>query len=278
MPESLDNAVFRSTNHTVELINVIRLKWNSPTGVDRVCILVEGLGDCGVYDAFFDGRSAWLESAVGKGPLKIVLETLNRETKQIIGIQDADFSHLESKHPEIDNLFFTDCHDIEMTMFKAEGILKAIFSIQGKGNDMEDIWGDVIENASYVGYIRWYNEQTASELMFAKIFDKYNAYDLLNEKPKIIQLLNSQSINKKQELKNEDIENFIVSHKTDDYYNLCNGHDVIDLLTKNWLHGANIMSNLKSKYQNHHFAKTKLYHDIALWQEQSGYSVLIKSA
>jgi hypothetical protein len=274
MPESLDDAIFNSTNHTIELITTIRLKWNSPTGVDRVCVLVEGSGDCNIYDEFFNHRSAWLEYTWGKGPLKIILEALNGETKQLIGIQDADFSHLENKQPEIDTLFFTDCHDIEMTMFKAEGILEAIFSILGKGNDMGNIWGTVIENASYIGYIRWYNDQSASKLVFDKIFNYYDTNDILNEKPKIIQALNNQSTHKKQELKYADIENFITNHRTDDTYNLCNGHDVIKLLTKTWFHGANMNRTLKSLYQNYHFIGTKLYHDIALWQQKFGHSIV----
>jgi hypothetical protein len=274
MPKSLNNIVFNGDNHTAELINVIRLKWNSPTGVDRVCILVEGQEDYRVYGKLFDAKSSWLELTGGKDSLKIILGILTKEKKQVIGIQDADFAHLENKEPEIEGLFFTDYHDIEMTMFKAEGVLENIFSEHGKIYDMEGIWENVMENAFYVGYIRWYNDQTASEIIFDGIFFKYDTQNLLNEKQKIIEILNNQSKNKKQELRNDNIENFIITHKTDDYYNLCNGHDVIKLLIKTWLQGVDVYYDLRLSYQNHHFVKTKLYRDIVLWQEKFGYSIV----
>jgi hypothetical protein len=275
MPEGLNDAVFNGKNHTAELINVIRLKWNSPIGVDRVCILVEGQEDYRVYGKLFDATASWLEPTGGKDSLKTILERLTKETKQIIGIQDADFSHLENKEPEIEGLFFTDYHDIEMTMFKAEGILKNIFSEYGKIYDMKAIWGTVMENASYIGYIRWYNEQTAYEYIFNGVLFNYDITNPLNEKPGIIEILNNQPENKKQELKSKSIENFIESHRTDDYYNLCNGHDVIKLLMKILSQGErNLYTALRLSYQNHHFAKTKLYRDIVLWQEKFGYSIV----
>jgi hypothetical protein len=140
---------------------------------------------------------------------------------------------------------------------------------------MEYIWRTIIENASYIGYIRWYNERTNFGYIIDGIFFKYDITSLLNEKSGIIEIVNNQSENKKQELKSEDIENFIENHKTDDYYNLCNGPDVIKLLMKTLFQGErNLYTALRLSYQNHHFVKTKLYRDIVLWQEQSGYSIV----
>jgi hypothetical protein len=140
---------------------------------------------------------------------------------------------------------------------------------------MKDIWRTVMENASYIGYIRWYNEQATSEFIFDGLFFKYDINNLLNEKPKIIELLNDQSKNKKQELRNGDIEDFITSHKTDDYYNLCNGHDVIKLLMKILSQRErNLYTALRLSYQNYHFIKTKLYQNIVLWQKESGCSIV----
>jgi 5S rRNA maturation endonuclease (ribonuclease M5) len=274
MPKGLYDAV-NSKDRMGELFAAIHSEWNSPTGSGRVIVLVEGSTDCKIYEKYFDNRSARLEFAGGKESLEKVLEMLTKETKKIIGIQDADFSHLENKEPEIEGLFFTDYHDIEMTMFKAEGVVKNIFSEYGSIYDMEDIWKNIMENASYIGYIHWYNEQTNFGYSIDGIFFKYDITNPSNEKSKIIEVLNNQSENKKQELRSEDIENFIEIHKTGDYYNLCNGHDVIKLLMKTLSQGErNLYTALRLSYQNHHFIKTKLYRDIVLWQEQSGYSVV----
>jgi hypothetical protein len=275
VPESLNDALLNNSNSTSEIINVIRLKWNSPSGTGRVCILVEGQEDYRVYGKLFDAKSSWLEPTGGKDSLETILKRLTKETKQIIGIQDADFSHLENKEPEIDSLFFTDCHDIEMTMFKAEGVVKNIFSEYGNISDMKDAWGIIIENASYIGYIRWYNEWTNFGYSIDGIFFKYDIDNLSNEKSRIIEMLNNQSENKKQDLKSEDIENFIEGHRTDDYYNLCNGHDVIKLLMKTLSQGErNLYTALRLSYQDHHFIKTKLHRDIVQWQQQSGFSIV----
>jgi hypothetical protein len=275
MPKGLFDAAVNSKDRMEEVITAIHSEWNSPTGNGRIVVLVEGATDRKIYEKYFDNYSARLEFAGGKESLKKILGMFINETKKIIGIQDADFSHLEGEHPEIDNLFFTDFHDIEMTMFKAEGVVRNIFSEYGNISDMKEIWGNIIENASYIGYIHWYNEQTNSGYSIDGIFFKYDITNLSNEKSRIIEILNNQSENKKWELKSEDIENFIEIHRTDDHYNLCNGHDVIKLLMKILSQGErNLYTALRLSYQNHHFIKTKLYHDIVLWQEKFGYSIV----
>ncbi|MDR1274294.1 MAG: DUF4435 domain-containing protein [Odoribacteraceae bacterium] len=281
-----DLSLKNNTNAT-DKIDEIRLALHSKAGSQIVWILVEGEDDCRVYPKFFDKTKASVEFVNGgKEQLALALNALVKETKQVIGIQDADFSHLEKKKLAITNLFFTDYHDIEMTMLSFDDVISNMFTEYRLQDKRDDIWQNVLQESSYIAYIRWYNEKKNGRILFSGLKYGDNLAEISDGKislkiPDLLQELNMRSKNKTEELTSENMEDFIATHKTRDLLNLCNGHDVTALLSL--IIGGRVSHHefcrhLRLSFNMQHFSQTKLYAGIAVWQAQHGYSILRNSA
>ncbi|MDR2692281.1 MAG: DUF4435 domain-containing protein [Dysgonamonadaceae bacterium] len=155
-------------NNTVanDKIDEIRLALNSETGNQIIWVLVEGEDDRKIYPKFLDETRASVEFVTGgKGQLTIALNALAKETKQVIGIQDADFLHIDKNYPAVTNLFYTDYHDIEMTMLSFDEVRCNCFTEYRMQANQNDIWKNVLQEASYIAYIRWYSEKNNCKIL-----------------------------------------------------------------------------------------------------------------
>lgn len=273
----------KSSVDAIDKINDIRLSLSSDAGSKIVWILVEGEDDCKIYPKFFDEAKAKVEFVNGgKGQLTVALTTLTKESPQVIGIQDADFLHLEKTYPVVDNLFFTDCHDIEMTMLSFDEVKCNLLSEYRRLDDKDSIWENVVQVASYIAYIRWYNEKNNCKIRFSGL--GYGDYltetascKILLEKNDLLRELNTRSNNKTDELTSENIDDFIAIHPTGDLLNLCNGHDVtalFSLIIGNQVSIREFRRHLRLSFTMQCFAKTKLFSDIDNWQKEHGYAIL----
>jgi hypothetical protein len=266
-----------------DTVDQILLSMNSVKGSDLFYVLVEGPDDCRLYPKFFNEEKTCVEFVGGgKGQVLIALKFLNEKTKRILSICDADFRHLEQDYPAIPNLFFTDCHDIEMTMLNDSQTLTNVLTESRLQSKAADILQNAMNGAVLVGYTRWYNESGVAGLNFKEspIIPYFNivtsAFDLtlfLNE-------LNRRSPNRKVDI--IDIDKFKIKNKTSDFFNLCNGHDVIALIVaiikidkhyKN-LSTKNFCSVLRASFTLNSFKETKLYANIATWQTSNHYQIL----
>ena len=273
----------KSNVDATDKITDILLSLNSEEGSKLIWILVEGEDDCKIYPKFFDETKSRVEFVNGgKGQLMIALSTLTKQTKQVIGIQDADFLHLEKSYSTVKNLFYTDYHDIEMTMLNFNDVICNLFTEYRMQDEKEDIWQNVLQESSYIAYIRWYNEKKNCKIRFSELKYGDNLTEISDnklslKKQDLLQILNSRSQNKTEELKSGNIDNFITTNKTNDLMNLCNGHDVTELLSliigKQVSH-KEFCRHLRLSFTIHHFSQTKLYSDIFDWQTQNGYTIL----
>jgi hypothetical protein len=273
----------RSNVAAIDKINEIRLSLRSKTGHNIVWILVEGEDDCKIYPKFFEEICTRVEFVNGgKGQLIIALNTLITETEQVIGIQDADFVHLEQNYPNIKNLFFTDCHDIEMTMLSFEKVRNNFFTEYQMSNNAQAIWENILQESSYIAYIRWYNEKNRSEVLFSGIKFGENLSEIMNskiylKKEKLLNALNNRSVNKKEELTFEHINNFIDQNQTNDFLNLCNGHDttaLFSLIIGGQVSHTEFCRHLRLSFTLQEFSSTKLYSEINSWQQKNGFAIL----
>jgi hypothetical protein len=271
----------RQNADAIDKINDIRLSLNSIMGCSIVWILVEGEDDCKIYPKFFVERSARVEFVNGgKAQLSIALDTLTKESKQVIGIQDADFVHLEKIYDEAKNLFYTDYHDIEMTMLSFDAVRDNMFTEYGLKNRL-NVWNNVLTQAAFVGFIRWYNNKNDCRILFSglgygHLIDlrdgtiSLNKHDLLNE-------LNTRSRNKVRELTLADLNAFIDENRTSDLLNVCNGHDVTALLSL-FVGGAvshkELCRHLRLSFTLRDFLCTKLYCTLFDWQTTNGFFIL----
>jgi len=266
-----------------DVIDFIILSLRSDAGKNLIYILVEGQNDCKIYGKLFDQNKACVECANGKGQVSVALKELNAITKQVFGICDADFGHLQNALPSFQNLFFTDFHDIEMTMLSVDDVLgNALAECRFLG-DTQAILQKALEETKFIGYVRWFNEVKGIGLDFQKTkrlggFFRSSNNVISLDGDAYLDALNTRSEHKTKAVTLSDVTHFIQTHNTDDLFNLCNGHDVtafMALAIEGKTSHDQFCSFLRVSFNIHHFRKTKLYDDILEWQTEHGFSVLL---
>jgi len=264
-----------------DAIDQIILSLNSDIGKDLVYILVEGINDCKTYRRLFYQNKTNIEYVNGKGQVSIALNELNNITKQVIGICDADFCHLEKNLPNIHDLFFTDFHDIEMTMLSIDGVLNDVLIECELQNSTEEILQKALEEAQIIGYVRWLNQVDKIKLRFEGLgLGGFVAPHDINAHLDIeayLYALNKRSNNKTKEVTSIDIKIFFHKNNTLDFYNLCNGHDVtavIALIVGSKISHEHFCTILRASFNTNYFSKTILYENIKKWQNKYGFAIL----
>jgi hypothetical protein len=273
-----------SANYT---INLIRLSLNSPTGQDKVWVLVEGEDDCKIYPKFFRQNKCNVEQVHGGySQLEISIETLQQFKNQIIGVRDADFCHLSEKDSLYENLFYTDCHDIEMTMIQNHTVFKNILYEYALQAEDINIKQNILEEASFVGYVRYYNDNNSCSINFEGIsfgditINQNNK--LLLQKTGCIQKLNERSPHKTSTIDESVINTFTTLNPVEDLFQLVNGHDFIKLLScrinfrieKKSISHKDVAKSLRNTYRINDFEETQLYKKLAHWQTTFGHDIL----
>lgn len=274
----------RETIDASDKITDIRLSLRSEIGCQFVWILVEGENDYKLYQKFIDANKARIEYVGGgKGQLEIALQILTQETNQVIGIRDADFCHLENSYPSVTNLFFTDFHDIEMTMLNSDQVMENLLTEHNLQEYLENIRENILKEASFLGYVRWYNEINNLELLFKGLglgdFIEMQDSIIKINKENLIAAINQRSSNKRRAIDLPSIIDFQNQKYTNDFYNLCNGHDVTALLSLRI--GSSVSKNelsrhIRISYRLIDFNQTSLYRNIYNWQQENGF-IFLKS-
>ncbi|GHV48730.1 hypothetical protein AGMMS49546_39420 [Spirochaetia bacterium] len=265
------------------IVNSVHLFLHTDIGNRKVCILVEGPHDVKTYSNFFKEvkSKVMIRKGKGKSRVKEALKILSKDkkyAKHAIGICDADFDHLDNKKNDIESLFVTDYHDIEMTFLHFSDVLRSALTKLAIPGDAETLRETAMQTAIYLSYIRWYNNTNQCNLYFRGL--DFNRIAVKNNKiqidiEKIINILNSRSKNKIKAISKNDIDSFIVENKTDDYFNLCNGHDVTTLFTLAiGKDHESFFDALRTSFQLSYFMQTMLYKSILAWQTKHGFDIL----
>jgi hypothetical protein len=242
-------------------------------GNNCACVLVEDLNDKRIFMDFFNERLVEFFDCNGRENLQRALEIVVVKVKNVIGIRDADFCHLEKISPHVKNLFFTDFHDIEMSILSFSEVRRKIFVDFLALDDMNVIWEAVLRLASFMGYIRWYNEKNDCGISFGGLFSNDGINISQNDHQAIIDKLNFRA---KTKITEDIISVFIDNNKTDDVFNLCNGHDVSTLLTLAVkTNEREFKSALYASFHSYLFAQTKLFQNILEWQTIYGFNILM---
>jgi hypothetical protein len=266
----------RNAPNINSISGTIKSIFSTKRGRKKVFILIEGLDDRKIYPKFFDATKVIFVYTGGKKNLLGALEKSMQITKRVIGICDADFNHLENKSPSIENLFFTDYHDIEMTVLSFDDVLINVLTEYELQNDMRDIRKKALDIARFIGYIRWFNETNRMNLDFDKF--RPNTFVVLGDgnfylnKDGYLLAINKRSKDKPRDVTHDDINNFEKSHHTDDIFNLCNGHDVTSIIAlmirkiEKTISDDTFCAGLRQSFNSHHFHKTRLYANISKWE------------
>jgi len=278
----------KSSLNSTYIINLIKLEQNSPIGENSIWVLFEGADDLKLYPKLFKTDKCKIEFVHGGcGQLEKAIAGLQKYANFILGIQDADFLHLTKKYSAYQNLLYTDCHDIEMTMIKNDAVFNNIlyeYSLQEKKREIKQ---NILTEASFIGYIRYYNDVNNYSirfkgLTFGNIVTKEKDDSLSLQKSALINNLNERSVEKKVTIEESIVNQFISSNSSLDLYQLVSGHDFIELLqhrinfviTNRKVKDTIISISLRNSYQIEHFKQTQLYKNILLWQNNHKHNIL----
>ena len=160
------NTVLEATTLQDKKTEIIEMGYHEDSE-GKVFILIEGTDDEKIYRHFLNEQKVIFY--VTKNCLYVVellriFKTNPLHKNKIIGIKDADFDHmLHRSYPDLENLFLTDFHDIEMTILSVseefESSLKAECCLQTTTPLVEKVAKDL----KSLSYLRLYNEVTVAD-------------------------------------------------------------------------------------------------------------------
>lgn len=268
---------------------------NHEANEGKVFVLVEGPDDEIIYRTFIDKEKVKFYQT--KNCLYIVelLRSLKNNSSfanRLIGIKDADFDHiLNRSYPDLDNLFLTDNHDIEMTMLSHpknfEDLLKSEYDLPAQTELVEKI----MEDLKSLSYLRLYNEVEVSAkksvgikldginfeaITFCDLYTGSDPVDMVRCLAYVKSKCNNARLT---HFPTERMMNtFIVEYNNPDLKQLTRGHDFVYALQVRlkslagkdpWGYKA-LCLMLRTKFTQEEFKTTSLYHDLAAWMTSRG--------
>ena len=263
-------------------LNQLRLDTEHPKNQGINFVLVEGDTDIRLFRKLFDLDKCKVEYIPG-GKLKVeeCVVILLEEYTQIIGVIDADFSHLEETSEDKINIFLTDYHDIEMMTLIEDDILHKVLHEYTNIPKNEHITfrDKVLNSIKKISYLKWLNDRESLELNFKKTnilpLISFNNFSL------DFDTYLSRLLTKSENARIKD--STIISQKTDelsqknvDLFQLTNGHDALNLFakyirekSKRKLAEDSIPSALRMLYTNVHFRQTNLHKALSEWANEN---------
>lgn len=257
--------------------------------------IVEGSKDVTIYSNLTNSKTVRAQPAFGCDRVREVLRILDdRSFTRKIGIVDRDFGSILGL-VERSNLYFTDFHDIEVSIFNSLALTKVLtaFCRPQYVEDFENEKGLSVREALFnlakeIGYLKLANKLNNLGLHFKpkqpegnhiKYVNFINFTDLSYKgHRKMITSIINYSRNRSVSLKTEqEIEKSFINCKENDYdeNQIVNGHDLANILfhflkktiksqNKSLTNPDSIETFLSLAYEKTDFMKTHLYHSLSL--------------
>ncbi len=268
-------------------LNELRLDISHPNSRGRVFVFVEGETDIRLFRKLFNLDNCKVENIPG-GKLKLeeCVGELVPNHALIIGIRDADFTHLSTVPYTIPNIFLTDFHDIEMSLIAEDEVFSSIiFEFTKSPKQAHNvIRGNFFEIIKEISLLKWLNDIEDLRINFKKTgFQDIISFTNNNiDFEEYYRRLLSKSPNANI----TDIA--IVRSKIDalkssnpNAFQLSNGHDFIEAFsqflrvkgTANNVSNEFVASIFRTNFGNDLFAKTLLYQNTKQWADANNCSI-----
>lgn len=241
------NSVLAAYNDSTQArTNYIRGLFHNPVNDGKIILLVEGTDDSAFYRQYMDDSVVTFGVTDGHKWTRIILENLNGGYHdRLAAVNDADFCRLDGFPQGLpDNLFFTDCHDWEMSVISEDRtrILAARYKL--RSSTEENLHSKIIDGLNNYSYVRWVNEQNPDISTKLAFKDNTHEYAGLTIK-ECVGKLNSSQDSPQRRLDPEYAATFHAAHKGADWKQLHNGHDYFRLLHNQFLHNKESKRQLK---------------------------------
>ena len=268
-------------------------------------VIVEGSDDLAFYGRFFDKRvvSAYYSTKLkddgkintgGCEELQHIVKTVldDGRTDKVVGIMDTDYRKYVKGYVYPQNIFHTDCRDMEMTALSTPSVRQALSSWI---NGFENLWNQLVPALRYAGTLRILNDKFRLGCSFKRKCKIYRVFDEQShriaadwkhryDKAFVRACLKSknqttfQKLRKRVVLIRALIHKLFTSYSQEDIFDICHGHDTIQLLSL-CLVNSHVYSDLAiwekcfDAYTPSDFARTRLYSAINVWQTEKGLSL-----
>jgi len=263
------------------IANSIRLLRGDHEGV---FLIVEGHSDKLIYERLVNKQEVRVTIASGKNNAIKALSILEKEDnfRRVVAVIDADFSRIEQQIPDSNNLFLTDEHDLEMMLIKSaafDKLLKERGSEEKIKAFTEDIRETLLKLGQEIGKLRWLSLRNKLDLKFEGLNFK-NFIDQKNLSINIDKLIISiKNHSQKPSLDEQQIKQdlSVISDENHDPWQLCCGHDFIDILAialckvlgtwnANDVKTEVLERELRLAYELSYFYQTQIYQLMVNWQ------------
>jgi len=265
-----------------EKLNDIKFNISHPKNQGINFVLVEGDSDIRLFRKLFDSDKCKVECVPGGKPkVKDCVAELLPEYALIVGVLDADFSHLEKTNEEKDNIFLTDYHDIEMTILAQDDVLHTILFEYTNihKNNHHTFCDNILETIEQISYLKWLNERENLRLTFKKVGFQ-DLISISNFRLNFNEYLSRVLAKSKDAITRDEILIYEKIHEltrlNPDLFHLTNGHDALIVFTKYFrskenkgLSDSNVARVFRAAFTNACFRETKLHKSLKSWANKN---------
>ena len=247
---------------------------NVPKNTDKIVMLVEGKYDKMFYQQFIIWRNVIVFFTYGCERMNALTEILRNDEFEFLAIQDSDFAKLGAANTGMVNMFFTDCHDYEMTCMSNGNVwakMDSELNLSVNGIFENDIFSE-IELLSYYRYC-------------SRIMDMYNGFKTVGNRICDEDTLDYNFIHNHidgrhpgfKDIQEGYLKGFIANNgqAKENSYNFHNGHDVLNRIVykinQDKIHPYydcdedDIQQVLRECTDLSDFKNTDLYKDVKAW-------------
>lgn len=273
-----------------EMVQDVEDELNHPVNNGKVCVVVEGIDDIGLYGKFFNENLMFFFPTGDCVYILPIIHELQAYNDRLIGIKDADFDNLRGVSYTEPNFFLTDGHDCEMMMLRKEDAV-ADLVYEYTHQRFKNIVTDVFSALEWYSYLQYYNTEKIVSvnkdgirfkgLCMTKLFDGVNVIDC-NTCLDVVQKFGNNSVLPHFPSEVE-LRTFRGQKVTSDSYNLHRGHDVMYciaiVIRNNTYKGGKAIGNgdvareLRISYLFEDFKTTKLFHELDTWMNSTGHHI-----
>lgn len=259
---------------------------------EKTQLYVEGEADYNFFKRVCDRKECHIRDCNGvEKVISTIKEGNQNKQKGQLGVADKDYNELLHRLQNINNLCYTDTHDME-TLILSKNVFNNILYEYGDEqviDTIEKLHGQTIEEiilgyCTDIGYARLYCQQKDLCLSFSNmnisnfISDRFE-FDTNRYLECLIRTSYLSSRKKAEVL--SDIDEFLDDAPDYDTWKICQGHDItsfiavfFDRFCKNSKAKAldksfKVESHLRTLFVNDYFKNTQLYHSMVEWNNKN---------
>jgi len=218
------------------IANRLKIRRDNPKTKNQAFLLVEGSSDQNVFKTYIDDQCCYIAVAYGKLNVVDILNKLEKMgVKGALAIVDSDFDLFLSKLLNIDDLIYTDTHDLDTMILQSPALGRLLEHYKVLGGNCALLREALLRCAKPLGHLRLLNERQDLKLNFKSLDAEDFDYFFDREKftvnvGRMIEKVHQKSQTNLSAYEIESRLNRILKTSADDLWILCCGHDMVEFL------------------------------------------------